>query len=52
MQMGDNEQLTAAKNASQKAEIVTMLQQILTEFDDLGLAVPAIKIAEAIDSLE
>ncbi|WP_337658986.1 hypothetical protein [Sphingorhabdus sp. Alg231-15] len=37
---------------SQTSEMIALLQQLLAEFDALQLAMPAIKIAEAIDCLE
>lgn len=47
--MNNSEHITFGDDASQTTEIVTLLEQILAEFDAMELAVPAIKIAEAID---
>lgn len=50
--MKNSKQLTATDEPLQTAEIIALLEQLLTEFDALELAVPAIKIAEAIDCLK
>ena len=47
-----SEHINFGDGASQTAEIVTLLEQILDEFDAMELTIPAIKIAEAIDSLK
>lgn len=49
--MKNPEQMVLTDNALQTAMVISLLQQLLTEFDELGLSVPAIKIAEAIDCL-
>lgn len=50
--MKDDETTAGAANHSQTSEIIALLQQLLIDFDDLGMSLPAIKIAEAIDCLE
>ena len=50
--MKNYEQRVEADKSLKTAEIIVSLQQLLTEFDTLELAVPAIKIAEAIDCLK
>ncbi len=50
--MSSSEHINFEDGASQTTEIVTLLEQILAEFDAMELTVPAIKIAEAIDCLK
>lgn len=50
--MKNFEQISAGEKTLQKAEIIALLEQLLTEFDSMKLSVPAIKISEAIDCLK
>lgn len=46
------ENLPLGDKEREKAEIVCLLEKILTELDENDMAIPAIKIAEAVDALK
>lgn len=48
----EEEQLSSAEEEERKAEMLALLLPILDELDRSDLAVPAIKIAQAIDNLK
>lgn len=48
----EEQQLPSTEIEERKAEMLALLEPILDQLDRSDLAVPAIKIAQAIDSLE
>ncbi|MEP3227081.1 MAG: hypothetical protein ABJO01_13975 [Parasphingorhabdus sp.] len=50
--MKELDQTVSPDSGSQTAEVLAMLEQLLAQLDNLEMAIPAIKVAEAIDCLE